>query len=82
VPDDGLPENVRWSGLATLRRDGFASLTDVRARATPTHMRHRRRDDPAGEIPDAHCFVNADVTDRCVERSRGQDHSGVQRRSM
>jgi hypothetical protein len=52
------------TGLATLRRDGFASLTDVwPAGATRPITRHR---DAVITRPvkflGAHCFVNADVT--------------------
>ena len=63
VPGTNLPGRCS-TGLATLRRDGFASLTDAwPAGRTRPVMRHR---DAVITRPvkfvGAHCFVNADAT--------------------
>lgn len=66
VPGTGRP-GVCTTGLATLRRDGFASMDWL-----PGEMRvHRRLDDPSGggvlitrpiTFSGAHLFINADMT--------------------
>ena len=54
------------TGLATLRRDGFARWTGCRTRRRVTRVGARRRrgdaDDAAGQFSGAHLFVNADLS--------------------